>query len=156
VSDLGPAIVTGSVAIVVAALGFISTGIQAARTQRVQDSAALRDEKRQAYANCIAALLAAVDAKQVHFHEAAAQKFPLWLKLHPMAHGPRDLFKAETDMATAVSALALVAPGNVTTLAWEAANAVAGFGESKKAVAANNAVMSLLQAMREDLGYPLD
>jgi hypothetical protein len=160
VSDLGPAIVTGSVAIVVAAAGFISTGMQAARTQRVQDKAAHRDEKRRAYANCMTALYATLDAERVYLHESgdstSVTAEQLWIgnKPRPMEQSARDSFRAETELAAAIAALRLVAPRRVTALALDAARAVTG---SQPGVTASvKAVAGLLEAMREDLGYPPD
>jgi hypothetical protein len=155
VSDLGPAIVTGSVAVLVATAGFISTGLQAARTQRVQDRASLRDEKRRAYANCMAALHAARDAAYYSRWADAANQLLMKPQDRPdKEEAARAASKANTDLMAAISALTLVAPDSVANLAWEAASVIDKTsrpgGDSS---ASNEAVARLLRAMRADLGY---
>jgi hypothetical protein len=148
-SDLGPAIVTGAVAIVVAVAGFVSTGMQAARTQREQQTSALRDEKRRVYAKCMAALHIASDAAAFYLESKGEERPSEELR----DEGARGTFKANTDLTVAVSELTLVAPGKMTAMAWKAAKAIADSDEPGHDMeAAYDAVVSLLDAMRADLG----
>lgn len=143
-SDLGPAIVTGAVALAVAVAGFISTGMQAARTQHAQDRATLRQEKRAAYANCMAALHVASDA--AIFYRAAKETGRL-LSTDDIA---LNYDKANTNTVVAISALALVAPDKVADLAWAVFDGLSASDDTTY----DRTIVVLNEAMRADLEVP--